>query len=179
MDETCPKEKKQIRDLAGIPTVLCSKDETVSAEDFDIMQAIKDHISPGPYSWDDMYISIERYPSFDPYLEVDRTKMPGTRPCGGSITFVIDRPDGKVARFSIPDFYDLKEQHHNPEFWWIGFDGKFGFSKEIKGHTMFPIATHIKAKVTFGADEIVMPFKAFSGRIRIRALHPSAENLES
>jgi len=132
MAETYPKEKKQIRDLAGIPTVLCSKDETVSGEDFDTVQAMKDHISPGPYSWDDMSISIEQYPSFDPYLEVDRTTMPETRPCGGSITFVIDRPDGKVARFSIPDFYDLKEQHHNPEFWWSDFDRNFASLKKLR-----------------------------------------------
>jgi len=39
---------------------------------------------------------LETFPTIDPYLKTDRTKMPDTRACRGSVTVHTYRPDSKT-----------------------------------------------------------------------------------
>jgi len=120
---------------------------------------MKKHIDPKPFSWDDIYVWVTTYPSFDPYLEVDRTTMPDTRPCMGSMTVHSQRPDGKQSHFGIADFWDIKESHHNPEYWFKDFDGKFGFDKGVEGHREFDIIQNVKVLAVFNDELIDIDFR--------------------
>lgn len=155
MSRSTPKRKT--KELKEVPVRMKSEDEALQFE-VDLLDEMKKHIDPGPYSWDDMYISLESYPSRHPYLAVDRTTMPDTRPCMGSLTLTAYRPDEKQAHFSIAGFWDLKEIHHNPEFWWKDFRGEFDSDKNIKGHRKFDITKNIEIEAEFIDHVIRMTF---------------------
>lgn len=138
----------------GIPTIIKSEDKSVSPETFDFLEEMKKRINPHPYSWGEIDVWVTTYPALDPYLMVDRTTMPETRPCMGSVTVSSQRPDGKQCHFGVADFWDTNELHHNPEFWWKDFDEKFDFDKNIKGHRDFDIEQNFKVELTFD-DELV------------------------
>lgn len=141
--------KMKITDLKEIPTAVTCEDASVSPEEFDLLEEMMKRIKPGTFSWNDMDVWITAYPSLDPYLKVDRTTMPQTRPCMGSITVHAQRPDGKQAHFSIADFWDVKEVHHNPEYWWKDFEGENGDDKSVKGHRKFDIKENVTIESKF------------------------------
>lgn len=149
----------KIKNLKEILTVVSCEDCSVSPETFDFLEEMMKRINPGTFSWDEMEVRMETYPSVDPYLEVDRTTMPETRPCDGSITVHSHRPDGKQAHFSIADFWDLEEVHHNPEFWWKDFEGKCGFDKTVKGHRKFDIEKDVVIEAGFNGETVKIKFR--------------------
>lgn len=167
-------KRKKVKDLKTIPTVICTEDESASADTFDILKFIVTHIDPSPHNWDDIDVWVETYPTIDPYLEVDRTIMRIDRPSGGSATVHALRPDSKMAHCGIAHFYDLDEKHHNPEVWYTDFEGrtKGKFSKKIPGHRAFDITENIKIKINWGQEEIEMRIKAFSKPIKRKRVPP-------
>lgn len=145
----CSNAKIPFKEVKTIPAVIESEDAAISPEEFDVLKEMTSRIDPGTFSWDEMDVWVTTHPSMDPYLEVDRTLMPETRPCMGSITVHAQRPDGKQAHFGVPDFWDVRELHHNPEFWWKDFEGQWGYDKSVKGHRKFNIEQDIWIKLDF------------------------------
>ena len=155
----CSTSKKKVKKVKVISTVIKSEDQSVSPESFDFIEEMMKRIDPGTFCWDDMDVWVTAYPSLDPYLEVDRTTMPETRPCMGSITVHAQRPDRKQAHFGIPDFWDMKELHHNPEFWWKDFEGRDGNDKGVKGHRKFDIEQDISIELDFCGKLVRIDFR--------------------
>jgi len=151
--------RKKLREVKNIPVIIRCEDSSVSPEKFDFLTEMMKRIDPDPYSWDDMYVYVAKYPSLDPYLEVDRTTMPTTRPCMGSITIHVQRLDGKQAHFSIADFWDTKELHHNLEYWWKDFEGNNGADKKVKGHRKFDIKEDIYVELDFCDESLRISFR--------------------
>jgi hypothetical protein len=149
----------RIRELTEIPTIVRCEDAFICSETFDLLKEIKKHIDPGSYSWDQIDIWMTTSPSLDPYLETDRTTMPETRPCMGSITVHSQRPDEKQAHFSIAGFWDIKEIHHNPEYWWKDFEGKNGYDKNVKGHRKFDIKEGVIIESKFNNETVKIKFR--------------------
>jgi hypothetical protein len=77
----------------------------------------------------------------------------------GSITVHAQRPDGKQAHFGVPDFWDVKELHHNLEFWWKDFEGEWGSDKSVKGHRDFPMEQDISIELDFGGERCGIEFR--------------------
>lgn len=155
----CSTSKKKIKDVRSIPTIIKSKNESVSSENFDFLEEMKKRINPGTFSWDNMDVWVTTYPSLDPYLEVDRTIMREAHPCMGSLTVHAQRPDGKQAHFGIPDFWDMRDLHHNLEFWWKDFEGKYSYDKSIKGHRKFAIEQDIYIEIRFDVKTLRIDFR--------------------
>jgi len=82
----CSNAKIPFKEVKTIPAVIESEDAAISPEEFDFLKEMTSRIDPGTFSWDEMDVWVTTHPSMDPYLEVDRTVMPETRPCMGSIT---------------------------------------------------------------------------------------------
>ena len=151
--------KKKVSEIKGIPTIIKSEDKSVSPETFDFLEEMKKRINPHPYSWDEIYVWVTKYPTLDPYLEVDRTTMPETRPCMGSVTVHSQRPDKKRSHFGFADFWDTNELHHNPEFWWYDFDGKPDYDKNVEGHRKFDIEQNYRLELTFDDEPVSIDFR--------------------
>ena len=126
---------------------------------FDFLEEMKKRIDPSPFSWNDALIWVTTYPTLDPYLVVDRTTMPTSRPSMGSLTVHGQMPDGKQCHFGIVDFWDIKEGHHNPEFWWKNFNEEFDYDKNIKGHRDFDIPQNVKVELVFDDEPIDIEFR--------------------
>lgn len=161
-------KKIKIKNLEEILTVLSCEDASISSETFDLLEEMMKRINPSTFSWDDMDVWVTTHPSLDPYLEVDRTTMPNTRPCMGSITVHAQRPDGKQAHFGIPDFWDMKELHHNPEYWWRDFEGKDGSDKGVKGHRKFDIEKDISIELDFCGKPVRIDFRGQKPKERVK-----------
>jgi len=151
--------KKRLTEVNKIPTTIKSEDGSVPPKTFDILEEMKKHINPAPYSWDELFVWVTTYPTLDPYLEVDRTVMPNTRPSMGSVTVHCQRPDDKQSHFGIADFWDLKESHHNPEFWYKDFNGVYGFDKGIAGHRDFDLKQNVRVEMVFDDELIDIDFR--------------------
>jgi len=151
--------KKKVSEVKGIPTIIKSEDKPSSVETFDFLEEMKKRINPRPYSWDEIDVWVTTHPTIDPYLKVDRTTMPETRPCMGSVTVHSQRPDKKQSHFGLADFWDIKELHHNPEFWWKDFDGEWGSDKSVKGHREFDIGQNLRVELTFDDEPISIDFR--------------------
>jgi len=152
-------KKTNAEDLLEIPTAVFREDAFASSETFDFLKEMKKRIDPCPYSWKQTDIWMTTYPSLDPYLETDRTTMPETRPCMGSVTVHSQRPDGKQAHFGIADFWDIKEAHHNPELWWTDYEGKTDCDKNVKGHRKFDIKENIAIESKFNDETLKIRFR--------------------
>ena len=164
----CSTSKMKIRDVKTIPVVVEAEDGSVSPETFDLLEEMMKQIDPGTFSWNDMDVWVTIHPSLDPYLEVDRATMPETRPCMGSITVHAQRPDGREAHFGIPDFWDMKELHHNPEFWWKDFGGRDGSNKGVKGHRKFDIEKDISIELDFCGKPVRIDFRGRRPKERVK-----------
>jgi hypothetical protein len=156
----------RIRELSSIPTYICTDDGSDQAPTFDILKAIKKYIKPDPYTWENIHNQVSQHPSVFPYLEVDRTKMPPTRPAVGNLTFDLLNPINNKAHFGIADFYKVEEKEHRVEIWCRDSDENFYSSKNVKGHSGFPINKAIKVKTNLDGQDIEMRFPAYSSETR-------------
>ena len=59
----------------------------------------------------------------------------------------------------VVDFWDIKEGHHNPEFWWKNFNEEFDYDKNIKGHRDFDIPQNVKVELVFDDEPIDIEFR--------------------
>jgi hypothetical protein len=77
----------------------------------------------------------------------------------GSVTIHSTSPDGKQAHFAVADFWDLTEKHHNLEFWWSDFEGKWGYDKDVVGHRVFSVNSDVKMEACLGSDMVDIQFR--------------------
>jgi hypothetical protein len=147
-----------MNEIKSIPAILTSEDKEVS-KTFNFLDEIKKYINPAPYSWDEVTVWVTKYPSLDPYLKVDRTTMPETRPCMGSLTVNLQNPAGKMGYLGYVDFWDVKESRHNPELWGYDFQGAQICSKNVKGHKDFDVEQDYKLELTIDDEPISIDFR--------------------
>ena len=150
--------KKKMSEIKSIPAILTSENKDVS-KTFDFLEEIKKHINPAPYSWGEMNVWVTTYPSLDPYRKVDRTTMPETRPCLGSMTVNLQNPIGEMGYLGYADFWDAKECRHNPELWGYDFQEKPICDKNVEGHKDFDIMQNYKLELTLDNESISIGFR--------------------
>ena len=115
------------------------------------------------HSLDDTEITYASNLSSVPYSVTDRSTMPSSYLCMGSLPVYFRVPNGGVSPFAMVIFrHDDKEnQHHNTYVWWRNPDGSTRkcFTKDISGHDEITLEEDIAISLVLGENTV------FQGKI--------------
>lgn len=119
----------------------------------DLLEEARQRLSFGTIDLNELELEIGDRLGEKPYPITDRTTMPPTYLCEGSVWVNFYTPDGKYANISLVPHMDKTETppHHNFWLYLTDFDGRKGSDKRISGHRI-PIDEPIIISISCGEE---------------------------